>query len=176
MEIQKEDCTYTASYWYVHLFKTAFLPQFYLVFIRQSVRYVLVVTLGRNRFVYICSLDSHNNSRVITLTPCYTTLIRYFTFSNENVWWLCDSVKKKFPEEIQYCYCVYISNEQRAVRICKKNVLQFLKIIFPSYKFNLHCLILVFKRPRFGNRKQVINKMDKLYGSVYNITRLISLI
>lgn len=28
MEIQKEDCTYTASYWYVHLFKTAFLPQF----------------------------------------------------------------------------------------------------------------------------------------------------
>lgn len=34
MEIKKEDCTYTASYWYVHLFKTAFLPQFYLVFIR----------------------------------------------------------------------------------------------------------------------------------------------
>lgn len=127
MEIQKEDCTYTASYWYVHLFKTAFLPQFYLVFIRQSVRYVLVVTLGRNRFVYICSLDSHKNSRVITLTPCYTTLIRYFTFSNENVWWLCESVKKKFPEEIQYCYCVYISNEQRAVRICKKQCFDFKK-------------------------------------------------
>lgn len=107
---------------------------------------------------------------MITLTPCYTTLIRYFTFSNENVWWLCDSVKKKFPEEIQYCYCVYISNEQRAVRICKKQCFDFKKIIFPSYKFNLHCLILVFKRPRFGNRKQVINKMDKLYGSVYNIT------
>lgn len=141
MEIQKEDCTYTASYWYVHLFKTAFLPQFYLVFIRQSVRYVLVVTLGRNGFVYICSLDSHKNSRVITLTPCYTTLIRYFTFSNENVWWLCDSVKKKFPEEIQYCYCVYISNEQRAVRICKKkNVLIFKKSFFPL--INLICIVL----------------------------------
>lgn len=34
MEIQKEDYTYTASYWYVHLFKTAFLLPFYLVFIR----------------------------------------------------------------------------------------------------------------------------------------------
>lgn len=141
MEIQREDCTYTASYWYVHLFKTAFLPHFYIVFICQSVRYVLVVTLGRNRFVYICSLDSHKNSRVITLTLVIQHLIRYFIFSNENVWWLCDSVKKKFPEKIQYCYCVYISNEQRAVRICKKkNVLIFQKSFFPF--INLICIVL----------------------------------
>nr|XP_019918802.2 protein N-terminal glutamine amidohydrolase [Crassostrea gigas] len=42
------------------------------------------------------------------------------SYCNENVWWLCDSVKKKFPEEIQYCYCVYISNEQRATPIWKQ--------------------------------------------------------
>lgn len=138
MEIQKEDCTDTASYWYVHLFKTAFLPYFYIVFIRQSVRYVLVVTLGRNRFVYICSLDSHKNSRVITLTLVIQHLTRYFTFSNENVWWLCDSVKKKFPEEIQYCYCVYISRGPYV--FVKNNVLIFKKSFFPL--INLICIVL----------------------------------
>lgn len=94
----------------------------------------------------------------------------YLIFSNENVWWLCDSVKKKFPEEIQYCYSVYISNKQRVVRICKKEHV----LIFYN-----HCCVLLnliyivlflffFKRPRFGNKKQVIDKMDKFYGSVYN--------
>lgn len=46
-----------------------------------------------------------------TYTSCYC---------EENVWWLCDLVKNKFPEEIQKCYAVFISNNQRTIPIWKQ--------------------------------------------------------
>jgi len=41
-----------------------------------------------------------------TYTPCYC---------EENVWKLCDSVRKEFPSEIDYCHVAFISNQKRMV-------------------------------------------------------------
>ncbi|XP_060064684.1 protein N-terminal glutamine amidohydrolase-like [Ylistrum balloti] len=41
-----------------------------------------------------------------TYTSCYC---------EENVWKLCEHVKEKNPDRLAYCYCVFISNENKQI-------------------------------------------------------------
>lgn len=41
-------------------------------------------------------------------------------FSEENVWKLCEQVKKTRPAELSKCYAVFISNEGRTVPLWRQ--------------------------------------------------------
>lgn len=47
-------------------------------------------------------------------------LIFFFIFSEENVWKLCEQVKKSNPSELSKCYAVYVSNEGRTVPLWRQ--------------------------------------------------------
>lgn len=41
-------------------------------------------------------------------------------FSEENVWKLCEQVKKSCPTELSNCYAVFVSNEGRTVPLWRQ--------------------------------------------------------
>lgn len=43
-----------------------------------------------------------------------------FIFSEENVWKLCEQVKKTHPNELSKCYAVFVSNERRTVPLWRQ--------------------------------------------------------
>ncbi|XP_062579206.1 protein N-terminal glutamine amidohydrolase-like [Saccostrea cucullata] len=36
-------------------------------------------------------------------------------YCEENVWCLCDKIQKEYPDKIEKCYCIFISNKKRAI-------------------------------------------------------------
>lgn len=49
---------------------------------------------------------------------CY--IISCFHSSEENVWKLCEQVKKQNPNELSKCYAVFVSNERRTVPLWRQ--------------------------------------------------------
>lgn len=43
-----------------------------------------------------------------------------FVYSEENVWKLCEQVKRTRPEELSKCYAVFVSNEGRTVPLWRQ--------------------------------------------------------
>jgi protein N-terminal glutamine amidohydrolase len=43
-----------------------------------------------------------------------------FHSSEENVWKLCEQVKKQNPNELSKCYAVFVSNERRTVPLWRQ--------------------------------------------------------
>lgn len=128
--------------------------------------------------------------------------VYYYYFSEENVWCLCDRIRDKYPDRLHNCYCVFISNNKRAVCRtefffqflieikCKKNnfpnCIRRENVIF-SYNTCLDpiqwilyssfidiCMYFYLSiRSHFGDRKQVKERMVKLYGQVSCLSRII---
>lgn len=46
--------------------------------------------------------------------------MQLFIFSEENVWKLCEQVKKTHPNELSKCYAVFVSNERRTVPLWRQ--------------------------------------------------------
>ncbi|XP_048729630.1 protein N-terminal glutamine amidohydrolase-like [Ostrea edulis] len=46
-----------------------------------------------------------------TYTSCYC---------EENVWCLCDRIRDKYPDRLHNCYCVFISNNKRAIPLWRQ--------------------------------------------------------
>ncbi|XP_022286355.2 protein N-terminal glutamine amidohydrolase-like isoform X1 [Crassostrea virginica] len=46
-----------------------------------------------------------------TYTSCYC---------EENVWFLCNTVQNKHPDDIHGCFCIFISNERRAIPLWRQ--------------------------------------------------------
>ena len=44
----------------------------------------------------------------------------FYIYSEENVWKLCEQVKKTRPSELSKCYAVYVSNEARTVPLWRQ--------------------------------------------------------
>lgn len=44
----------------------------------------------------------------------------FFSCSEENVWKLCEQVKKTRPEELSKCYAIFVSNEGRTVPLWRQ--------------------------------------------------------
>lgn len=64
--------------------------------------------------------------------------------SEENVWKLCEQVKKTRPAELSKCYAVYVSNEGRTVPLWRQKagrgddkVVIWVSNIFPSFSISL---------------------------------------
>jgi len=56
----------------------------------------------------MCLLNIHHISLIISI------------FSEENVWKLCEQVKKLYPNELSKCYAVFVSNERRTVPLWRQ--------------------------------------------------------
>lgn len=50
---------------------------------------------------------------------CFLLLCRFYS-SEENVWKLCEQVKKQNPNELSKCYAVFVSNERRTVPLWRQ--------------------------------------------------------
>lgn len=64
--------------------------------------------------IYVC----------ILIHTTYLSLFYFFLYfcicSEENVWKLCEQVKKTRPAELAKCYAVYVSNEGRTVPLWRQ--------------------------------------------------------
>lgn len=60
-------------------------------------------------------------------------------FSEENVWKLCEQVKKSNPSELSKCYAVYVSNEGRTVPLWRQKAGRGddKVVIWVSFRINL---------------------------------------
>lgn len=52
----------------------------------------------------------------LTQHACWSNnFFSLYYYSEENVWFLCNTVQNKHPDDIHGCFCIFISNERRAV-------------------------------------------------------------
>lgn len=66
------------------------------------------------RRVYVCGFPFVFRVRVLVSSA------RALSLSEENVWKLCEQVKKTRPSELSKCYAVFVSNEGRTVPLWRQ--------------------------------------------------------
>ena len=64
----------------------------------------------------------HTHSSLVSSHSFSLNFLSHFISfcSEENVWKLCEQVKKMYPNELSKCYAVFVSNERRTVPLWRQ--------------------------------------------------------
>ncbi|XP_043212422.1 protein N-terminal glutamine amidohydrolase-like, partial [Amphibalanus amphitrite] len=66
------------------------------------------------------AMESPERQKIKAILPPAKECTHTLHYCEENVWLLCQHVQDKYPQELPYCYAVFISNQNQTVPLWRQ--------------------------------------------------------